>query len=96
MKPNFGWDLPPGCTHADIDRAMGGDDVECPDCDGENKECKRCNGTGVLDVAKERAEAAEDAADRAYDEWRDAQLEKDEQRDFAGDEPRDRFLDDES
>ena len=26
-----GWNLPPGCTNADIDRAMGGD-VQCFGC----------------------------------------------------------------
>ena len=27
----FGWDLPPGCSHRDIDRAMGGDAREPTD-----------------------------------------------------------------
>lgn len=31
----FGWDLPPGCTHKDIDDAAGGRMDVCPDCDGE-------------------------------------------------------------
>lgn len=26
----FGWDLPPGCTHADIERAAGGGPFELP------------------------------------------------------------------
>jgi len=38
----FGWDLPPGCSHADIDRAMGGD------C--EERECETCNGEGYVSM----------------------------------------------
>ena len=30
-----GWNLPPGCTQADIDRAMGQDDVRCQGCGEE-------------------------------------------------------------
>ena len=39
----FGWDLPPGCTNADIDRAFGGDDVE-------REECDTCGGDGFIDA----------------------------------------------
>jgi hypothetical protein len=28
MSRLFGWDLPPGCSHQDIERAMGGDERE--------------------------------------------------------------------
>ncbi len=31
----FGWDLPPGCSHSDIDRYYGWDDyapIHCPTC----------------------------------------------------------------
>ncbi len=27
-----GWNLPPGCTDADVDRAMGGDEPRCYVC----------------------------------------------------------------
>jgi hypothetical protein len=27
----FGWDLPPGCSHRDIERAMGGDERDPTD-----------------------------------------------------------------
>ena len=37
MRNVFGWDLPPGCTDADIDRAFG---------DPEGEECECCEGTG--------------------------------------------------
>ena len=72
----FGWDLPPGCTNADIDRAMGGDCDECPRCEGDGTilddgapdavpiKCPRCNGEGYIDLAREKAErrlAAEEA-----------------------------------
>lgn len=30
-----GWNLPPGCTQADIDRAMGGDEPRCWACHDE-------------------------------------------------------------
>ena len=29
---NTSWNLPPGCTQADIDRAMGGDEPQCFGC----------------------------------------------------------------
>ena len=31
----MGWNLPPGCTQADIDRAMGGDEPRCWACHEE-------------------------------------------------------------
>ena len=42
----FGWDLPPGCTNADIDRAAGGDSPPCcDDCEvdscSEPEECEK-------------------------------------------------------
>ena len=36
-----GWNLPPGCTNADIDRAMGGDDPRCWFCEKETEELER-------------------------------------------------------
>ena len=36
MKANF--NLPPGCTDADISRNAGGD----------GEECQKCNGTGYI------------------------------------------------
>lgn len=41
------WNLPPGCTDADIDRAFGGPEpIECPDCgtlnDADEEECRNC------------------------------------------------------
>lgn len=43
-EPNFGWDLPPGCTQRDIDDAFGSPDIdECeahePDDDPYCQEC---------------------------------------------------------
>ena len=32
------WNLPPGCTDADVDRAMGGDEPRCWFCHGETDE----------------------------------------------------------
>jgi DNA-directed RNA polymerase subunit RPC12/RpoP len=32
-----GWNLPPGCTDADIDRALGGDDPRCSECGAETQ-----------------------------------------------------------
>lgn len=55
--------LPPGCTHADIDRAFGGADEanECSYCGGACRPgatiCKRC--------------AAEERAERRHDEMKD-------------------------
>jgi hypothetical protein len=52
MRNIFGWDLPPGCTHADIDRAAGvgqpcdmcGLDVDSEECICE--ECPVCGAYG--------------------------------------------------
>jgi hypothetical protein len=44
MKSIFGWDLPPGCTNADIERVAGGDLPPCcNDCniDPCNKPCDK-------------------------------------------------------
>lgn len=47
MRNPFGWDLPPGCSHADIDRAMGGSLDICPDCEGEGKILNESNCCGA-------------------------------------------------
>lgn len=58
----FGWDLPPGCTDADIDRAMGGDNGEedCETCDGTGKLGSECCGAkveqGICVKCKEHAD----------------------------------------
>jgi len=79
----FGWDLPPGCSHADIERAMGGDEPtkRCPECKGsggKDEPCAMCDGDGEVPCdeddaqaeAERAAEAAEDEADRKRDdEW---------------------------
>ena len=36
-----GWNLPPGCTDADIDRAMGGDDPCCAGCGKQTDDLER-------------------------------------------------------
>lgn len=66
--------LPPGCTDADIERAMGGDvpDKECPDCEGtgedeEGNRCPNCKGEGFVDMTPEEI-AAEAAADARFDD----------------------------
>ena len=44
----FGWDLPPGCTNADIDRAAGGHMDTCPDCEGEPLDESNCCGAKII------------------------------------------------
>lgn len=54
--PSHDPNLPPGCTNADIDRAMGNDDAnECEWCGGlcTGTMCKRC-------IEEERAERKRD------------------------------------
>jgi DnaJ-class molecular chaperone len=37
-RNNFGWDLPPGCSHRDIDEAFGDPEtIECPTCEGQGE-----------------------------------------------------------
>ncbi len=75
----FGWDLPPGCSQRDIDRATGEDEVECPECEGEgthdygegDQPCKRCEGDGFIDADEIRKERQEAEAERRADEIRE-------------------------
>lgn len=71
----FGWDLPPGVSNADIERATDADYDNCPDCEGtgeacrkdendDDGKCKRCEGTGIIDLSAEHAERQADTADR--------------------------------
>ena len=64
-----GWNLPPGCTNADIERAMGGDE----ECYHENYEIDlegrfRCNSCLEVHWATEDEIAAFRYADLDYDE----------------------------
>ena len=43
--PNFGWNLPPGCSQRDIDRAMGADEPEPIDCE-------TCESTGYENISE--------------------------------------------
>lgn len=74
-----GWNLPPGCTDADIDRAMGGYD-ECHHEEFEinyegRAECGQC-GEKWLATADEIAFQREQHAE--YDRW----CRKEERREF--------------
>jgi len=42
------WNLPPGCTDADVDRAMGGDEPRCWACGEETDELEGCWYRGRL------------------------------------------------
>lgn len=72
----FGWDLPPGCTNADIDRAMGAYMDECPECGGGgtvnygegDQPCERCNGSGEIDTKAEKAQHRLNAEEARADE----------------------------
>lgn len=88
----FGWDLPPGCSQRDIDKAMGEDDetfICCKQCDGTGQVfddrvpnafliiCPHCKGEGEREMTSEEiAEAKQDAADYAADCARDKQIDK--------------------
>jgi hypothetical protein len=78
----FGWDLPPGCSMRDIDRAMGGDDEpmkECPRCSGygtigsNDDECPMCKGDGVIPQTEE--DVLDKELDKA-DRQRDAEIDR--------------------
>ena len=59
--------LPPGCTHADIERAMGwrGDfTVPCPVCGTNDATCARCSGHDLH---------IDELTDDEYDQWLDNQ-----------------------
>lgn len=90
-NPGFGWDLPPGCTDADIDRAFGDVPMKpCPACGGDGavqnpevtefislEKCGNCDGTGEVEMTEDDfLERKLEAAERAYDEWKDRQSEK--------------------
>ena len=51
----FGWDLPPGCTHADIERHFGGpDDGEDSDWDSLKAEREFERADYLMDLEKDR------------------------------------------
>jgi DnaJ-class molecular chaperone len=73
MNP-FGWDLPMGCTTADIDRrSKNKEETEmCPDCAGQgfinHGRCDTCKGEGEVPVTTEDIEDRKaDAADHERD-----------------------------
>lgn len=63
--------------------------TKCDECSGEGKfqdiddsdgepfefQCDNCEGTGEIEISEEDLQAAE--GDRAYDAWKDSQLEGD-------------------
>jgi transcription elongation factor Elf1 len=87
MGNPFGWDYPPGVTGNELE-------IAGPDWEGiEDWSCPNCDWNGKVDVSGYRgrfwttcpscgledewyAEELED--DRAYDEWKDRQMEEEE------------------
>lgn len=79
--------LPCGCTNADLDRHMGGDDGEedCETCNGtgiiteageEDCRCNDCEGKGVIrfSISDRRQAAREEAAIDRYEDDREDRL----------------------
>ena len=59
-EPNFGWSLPPGVSHKDIDRAVGADECEHGDDPGHCQDCRE------IDEA-----LRDEAAERRFDEMKE-------------------------
>jgi DnaJ-class molecular chaperone len=86
----FGWDLPAGVSHKDIDRHFGNDDEQfktCPACDGTGKlnasesgeACPKCDGEGTVamtpeEIEEEILDRRAEKADRLRDEEIDRQM----------------------
>lgn len=84
----FGWELPPGVSHSDIDRAVGGDDENiktCPACDGtghlnaseSGERCPKCDGECVVEMTPEEvSEAYQDLQAERADRLRDEEIDR--------------------
>ena len=64
----FGWDLPPGCTMRDIERAAGGDMPPfCEDCD-KGETCEQDMLVDELVTCEQLKKLRQEMKDQAKDE----------------------------